>query len=151
MSVAVSDPMTEQPVSDRDFVQLTRLVTEFAWRFDHGEADAVHELFVENGVLDLGGSPLSGRKAIREWGRRTIDERRHPGIRHVCTNMRFVADGHDAAAGVVIITAYLDEGDAEGATLPFAIGEDKDRFARTDQGWRFVYRHWDQLFDRRAR
>ena len=59
-----------------------------------------------------------------------------------------VADAVDAAVGVVITAAYLDEGDAQASTLPFTVGEDNDRFVRTDQGWRFVSRHWDQLFDR---
>jgi hypothetical protein len=49
---------------------------------------------------------------------------------------------------VVITTAYLDERDAKASTLPFTVGEDNDRFVRTDQGWRFVSRQWDQLFDR---
>ena len=43
---------------------------------------------------------------------------------------------------------HVDEGGAGSATLPFAVGEDNDRFVRTVQGWRFASRHWDQLFDR---
>jgi len=59
----------ERMVSDADHVSLSRLVVEFAWRVDHGQADRVWELFVPDGVLDTGGAPLAGHDAIRDWGR----------------------------------------------------------------------------------
>ena len=34
------------PVSDTDYLQLSRLVTEAGWRDDIGQADTLHELFV---------------------------------------------------------------------------------------------------------
>jgi hypothetical protein len=149
MSVQVSEPDTERLVSDADHVQLARLVTELSWRIDHGRADTVHELFAEDGVMHLGESPLSGRKAIGDWGRNLVDEPTYPGIRHVATNMRFAAEGDDAAVGTTLLTAYLDQGDGWARTLPFMVGEDEDRFVRTDQGWRFASRRWHPLFDRR--
>jgi hypothetical protein len=45
-----ADTVPEQLVDDIDHMQLTRLVTEVAWRIDHGKADTVHELFVDDGV-----------------------------------------------------------------------------------------------------
>ena len=36
-----------------------------------------------------------------------------------------VADAVDAAVGVVITTAYLDEGDAQASTLPFTVARDR--------------------------
>jgi hypothetical protein len=49
---------------------------------------------------------------------------------------------------ITLLIQYLDEGDGRGTTLPRAIGEDRDRFMRTDQGWRFVSRSFEQLFVR---
>ncbi|MGN6169660.1 MAG: hypothetical protein ACTHQQ_16040 [Solirubrobacteraceae bacterium] len=43
-----------QPVSDSDYVELSRLITEITSRIDHGRASTVHELNVDNGVLNLG-------------------------------------------------------------------------------------------------
>jgi hypothetical protein len=37
------------PVSNTDYVQLSLLVTEAAWRVDIGQADTFHELFVDDG------------------------------------------------------------------------------------------------------
>jgi hypothetical protein len=62
--------------------------------------------------------------------------------------MRFVADGDDAAEGTTLLVQYLAEGDGLGTTLPRAVGEDRDRFVRTDQGWRFISRSFEQLFVR---
>jgi len=44
MSRADSATATEQLVSETDHVQLSRLVTEHAWRADNGRADTIHEL-----------------------------------------------------------------------------------------------------------
>jgi hypothetical protein len=66
---AVQAALPEQLLSDADHVALSRLVAEISWRIDHGKADTVWELFVPDGVLDTGGTPLAGHQAIREWGR----------------------------------------------------------------------------------
>lgn len=40
-------------VSETDYVQLSRLVTEHAWRVDNGRAHTIHELYVDDGELTL--------------------------------------------------------------------------------------------------
>jgi hypothetical protein len=50
------------PVSDADYVQLCRLVIEHAWRTDNGRSDTLHELWAEDGELDLGSTTLRGRR-----------------------------------------------------------------------------------------
>jgi hypothetical protein len=136
-------------VNDEDHVQLERLVTEVAFRIDHGRAETVHELFLEDGTLDLGDRVLRGKDSIQAWGREIVEQKTYPGIRHVCTNMRFVADGENAAEGIVINTVYMDPAEDPGTTVPFVVGEDYDRFIRTDRGWRFESRRWKALFVRK--
>jgi hypothetical protein len=138
--------MDEQRVGQADHLELTQLVTEIAWRIDHGKADTVHELFVDESEMSLGQTILRGRQQIREWGRQRADATYR--TRHVSTNMRFIADGDDRAEGTTLITQYMDQGDGPGTTVPSAVGEDHDRFARTNQGWRFVSRSFDLLFVR---
>jgi hypothetical protein len=60
-------------VSETDYVQLSRLVTEHAWRVDNGRADTIHERYVDDGELTLLPGPLRGRDALREWGRQIVD------------------------------------------------------------------------------
>jgi hypothetical protein len=138
--------MGERLVGETDHVQLAQLVTEIAWRIDHDKADTVHELFVDEGEMSLGQTILRGRDEIREWGRKRADAT--DCTRHVSTNMRFIADGDDRAEGTTVITQYIDQGAGPGTTVPGAVGEDHDRFVRTDQGWRFVSRSFELLFVR---
>jgi len=44
MSQTKSGPTAELLVSEADHVQLSRLVTEHAWRADNGRAVTIHEL-----------------------------------------------------------------------------------------------------------
>lgn len=136
--------MGEQMVSGSDHLELTRLVVEMAWRIDHGASDSVHELFVEEGVLDLGPAKVEGRLAIRDWGR----ERRTVSYttRHVLSNMRFVADGSERAVGSSTQTVFLSDGTEANPTMPLAVSEYHDRFVRTDQGWRFSSHTIEHVF-----
>ena len=138
---------SEQLVADTDHVQLSRLVTEHAWRVDNGRADTVYELYVDEGVLDVG-TPLCGRQAIHAWGRQLVDAPPWRSIRHVCSNMRFVANGPDAAEGSTLMTVFMVAGPGDATTLPWNVGEDHDRFVRTADGWKLVSRRWVNLFTR---
>jgi SnoaL-like domain len=137
----------DEPVSDADYTQLCRLVIEHAWRTDNGRSDTLHELWAEDGELDLGSSTLRGREAIAEWGRQLVEHPPWLTIHHVCGNMRFVADGPDTAAGSTILTVFMDA-DGSRSSVPFSVGEDRDRFVRTERGWRFVFRRWINLYER---
>lgn len=69
-------------------------------------------------------------------------------IRHVCGNMRFVSDGPDAAEGTTILAFFMVAGSEPAHTQPFSVGEDHDRFVRTEQGRRRLSRPWVELFAR---
>ena len=138
---------TKDPVSEADYLELSRLVIEHTWRVDNGRVDTLHELYMDDGVLDVG-MPLRGREAIREWGRQLVAAPPWSSIRHVCGNMRFVATGPDTAEGTTILTVFMAAGSGPATTLPFSVGEDHDRFVRTADGWRFASRRWVELFGR---
>jgi SnoaL-like domain len=142
-----SSASSGQLVSAADHVELSRLVVEHAWRADNGRADTIHELYVDDGVLDVG-TALHGRQAIREWGRQLVAAQPWRSIRHVCGNMRFVATGANSAEGTTILTVFMVAGPGPATTLPFSVGEDHDRFVRTAQGWKFASRRWVELFSR---
>jgi hypothetical protein len=61
--------------------------------------------------------------------------------------MRFVMDGADAAVGSTILTVFMDANGTK-SSVPFNVGEDHDRFVRTEQGWRFASRRWVELYRR---
>jgi hypothetical protein len=148
MSQAVLATTAEQLVSETDHVQLSRLVTEHAWRADNGRADAIHELYVEDGELILPPTTPRGRQAIYEWGRRLVEAPAWRCISHVCGNMRFVADGANEAEGTTVLTVFMVAGPGAATTVPRTVGEDHDRFVRTEHGWKLVSRRWVELFTR---
>ena len=135
---------TAQLVSDDDYVQLSRLVIEHAWRADHGHAETIHELYADDAEVDAW--TVRGQAAIRELGRQVADAPPWRTVRHVCGNMRFVKLGPDEAEGITVLTVYMVEGDEAATTLPYRVGEDHDRFVRTKDGWRFLQRRHVELF-----
>jgi hypothetical protein len=136
-------------VSDADHLALERLITESAWRVDEGKSDLLSELFIDDGELAIGDEVLKGREAIRAWGRQLEDAGTYKRIRHVVSNMRFVAVDDNTAEGVTVLTVFMD--DETGSSVPWVVGEDHDRFIRTNDGWRFASRRWEQLFARPGR
>ena len=146
MSTKLSNNKGQQLVSDADHVELQRLVTEAAWRVDEGRSETLGDLFAEDGVLVLGNRELSGRDAITAWGRELEASHTFKCIRHVAGNMRFARIGEDEAEGITILTVFMD--DEAHSSIPWSVGEDHDRFARTPDGWRFKSRRWVELFAR---
>jgi hypothetical protein len=136
--------MMDGQLSDADLNELNRLVTELAWRVDHQRADAVADLFVDDGEMVLGSAILRDREEIGAWGRQRVSA--DYATRHVCTNMRFEASGDGAAAGTTVVTVYLHNGDGSGGTRAYTVGEYQDQFVHTPVGWRFRSRRMEQLF-----
>jgi hypothetical protein len=140
----VEASLLEHLVSDADHLSLSRLVVEIAWRIDHSQADRVWELFVVDGVLDTGGTPLVGHDAIRDWGRGRVASTVQ--TRHICSGMRFTDRGSGRATGSTLLTVFMHDGDGRGPALPVVIGEDTDEFVRANGGWRFASRTFETLF-----
>lgn len=140
-------PLAGRLVSDADHVQLTRLVTELAWLVDNRRSSAFGELVTEDAVMDIGGDePLRGRAAIADWGLR-METPPWNSIHHAVANARFVEDGPDAAIGSTLLIVFVDT-DGTRPSVPMFVGEDHDRFVRTDQGWRLASRSWTELYSR---
>ena len=139
---------SDELVSDADYLQLARLVTEHVWRVDNGHADTVFELNTGDAELALvGPEPLRGRDAIREWGLDIASNPPWNTIRHVVSDMHFVNDGPDAGHGTHLVTAFMDA-DGTRSSVPWNLGEDHDRFVRTEEGWRIASRSFVSLFER---
>ena len=155
VTIASQDPSIDsqngssgKPVSESDYVALSRLVIEHTFRADNGLSNTLDELYADNGELILPGAELRGRKAIHEWGRRIVENAPWRVIRHVCGNMRFVSTGPDTAEGVVVLTVFMAAGQDAATTLPLTVGEDHDRYIRTKDGWKLASRKWVELFSR---
>ncbi|HVM52525.1 MAG TPA: nuclear transport factor 2 family protein [Acidimicrobiales bacterium] len=137
-------------MTDADIVAIERacerLVITYTHLVDGGRAAAVADLFTVDGVWSSGGNRLEGREAIRAaFTRRQESDRTS---RHVCTNLLVDVIDADHATGLVYLTLYRHDGSGRGVPEPDLVGEYRDRFARTPEGWRFTERIATMAFER---
>jgi hypothetical protein len=150
---------THETLSNDDWVSLTRLVHELAWRIDY-DPPSVGDLFdptssfsfIENAPKDPDDptpTDVHGRETARKWAadRAKIQRR----TRHVVSNLWFVATGPDTVSGTSVITIYMHDGPGTGEPIPLTVGEYRDTYARQQDGqWLVTSRHLERLFDSRA-
>jgi ketosteroid isomerase-like protein len=137
-------------VTEADVVAIERacerLVVEYTHLVDGGRAAAVADLFAADGVWSSGAARYDGRDAIRAaFATRQASDRTS---RHVCTNLRVDVVDDDHATGLVYLTLYRFDGDGPGAPDPDLVGEYRDAFVRTAEGWRFAERTATAAFQR---
>jgi len=120
-----------------------RLAIDYCHFTDHGNASRVAELFTEDGVWAAGDTVLSGRARILRGFQNRQDNAARTS-RHVCSTMRIDVRDADNAEGCVYLTLYRHDGDPQRKlsplTGPAMVGEYRDVFARTADGWRFARR-----------
>lgn len=120
-----------------------RLVTEYCHFVDHGEAAKIAGQFTENGVWANPANTLSGREAIAKSFQRRQDNTVRIS-RHVCSNLLINVVDESNATGVVYLTLYRHDGEAgrraSPSDVPDVVGEYRDTFVRTAEGWRFKRR-----------
>jgi ketosteroid isomerase-like protein len=131
-----------------------RLIVEYCRLVDFGEAARIADLFTEDGVWSGVDLVLNGREEIRAWFvKRQALERRVS--RHICTNVGVDVVSPDEANSVCYLVNYRhDRREGDDATpvpteVPKFVGECRDAFRRTADGWRFTRRHVDVAFVRR--
>jgi hypothetical protein len=120
-----------------------RLVTEYCHFIDHGEAAKIPTLFAEDGVWASGKIVRNGRAEIAAgFGRRQDNAGRIS--RHVCCNQLVDVIDENSATGVVYVTLFRNDGEVgrrlAPSDVPDLVGEYRDQFVRTAEGWRFKRR-----------
>lgn len=119
-----------------------QLVVAYTHLIDMGEAGKVAELFTEDGIWESAENTMKGGAAIAAgFGQRQANAGRRS--RHVCTNVSVTLTGADCAEGFCYFTLYRADG-VDGPvvfdTVPAMVGEYRDRFRRTPEGWRIAHR-----------
>lgn len=117
-----------------------RLVTEYCHLVDHGEAAKVADQFTDDGVWTSRENTMTGRTAIaRGFAARQANTARMS--RHICNNLLIEVIDEDHARGVVYLTLHRHDGAPERHVSPMGfpemVGEYRDDFVRTPDGWRF--------------
>jgi hypothetical protein len=129
-----------------------RLVTSYCHYVDHGEAAKIAELFTDDGEWLSADIKMIGKEKLRKGfaGRQANTARMS---RHVCNNLLIDVIDEDNAEGVVYLTLYRYDGEVGRKFSPMdeqpaMVGEYRDKFVRTDEGWRFSKRVIDISFIR---
>ena len=126
-----------------------RLVTEYCHLVDHGEAERIADLFSEDGVWKSPEVTMNGQAEVkRGFAARQANVKRMS--RHVCNNFLLNIIDEDHAEGTVYLTLYRHDGEPGRRLSPLEgpqmVGEYRDRFVRTSEGWRFAHREIEISF-----
>jgi ketosteroid isomerase-like protein len=130
-----------------------RLVTAYCHYVDHGQAEQVADLFTEDGVWKSPEVTMEGREQVRKgFGQRQANAGRMS--RHVCNNLLLDVIDEDHAEGTVYLTLYRHDGPEGRRLSPLEqaemVGEYRDKFVRTADGWRIAHREIEISFLRGA-
>ena len=133
--------------------ECARLVALYCHYVDHGEAARIADLFAKDGAWRSPEVTMQGVDEVRRgFASRQANTARMS--RHVCNNLVVDVIDEDHAEGCVYLTLYRHDGE-EGRALspmedqPVLVGEYRDRFVRTADGWRFADREIGVSFLRR--
>jgi hypothetical protein len=133
-------------LDERDCVRLT---AQYCHLIDHGEAARIAELFSEDGIWSSAKNTLTGREAIHD-GFQVRQDAANRISRHVCCNALMEIHDEAHASGVVYVTLYRHDGEPEARVAPLGapaiVGEYRDAFVRTADGWRFARRDFIAAF-----
>ncbi len=120
-----------------------RLIYRYCHYVDHGEAARVADLFTEDGVWFNINTTMNGRDKIRNSFQKRQDNLGRMS-RHVCTNLLIDVVSETEATACVYMSLYFHDGDPERETSPThclqKLGEYRDRFVKTAEGWLFARR-----------
>ena len=129
------------------------LVTDYCHFVDHGEAARIADLFTKDGVWTSEQVTMSGRDELAAGFQRRQDQAARMS-RHVCNNLRLEVIDEDHAQGTVYLTLYRHDGEPGRRLSPLEqpemVGEYRDEFVRTSDGWRISRREIEISFLRRT-
>lgn len=124
-------------------LECARLVARYCHLVDHGEASKIADLFTVDGVWTAPGVEMNGRAQLSA-GFSAREQNTSRKSKHVCNNLLVDVIDEDHAEGTVYLTLYRHDSNDTQAIAPLEgpvlVGEYRDRFVRTDAGWRFQRR-----------
>lgn len=131
-----------------------RLQIEYCHLVDHGNASRIADQFTAEGVWTSPDNTMTGRAEI-EAGFLRRERAVHRRSRHVCTNALIEVKDENNATGVVYLTLHRhddreDPARTRPSEVPDIVGEYRDTFIRTPDGWRFSRREVGVDFARSA-
>ena len=130
-----------------------RLVMQYCHYVDHDEGSKIADLFTADAECKLTQVAMKGQDKIRQIFQKREDNKGRKS-RHVCTNLLIDVVSPEEAYGTVYIILYFHDGEPERERSTTdclqKLGEYRDRFVKTAEGWRFASREMVANFWRPA-
>lgn len=120
------------------------LVLDYAYHRDRLDAQAVAQLFTPGAVMIVQGQTFVGREAIFD----RLAAPNQPVTQHLMSTIRIFPGGPDekTATGVSYASIYLAPANPDGGPASVrnitAVGEYRDEFRLTDEGWKIARREF---------
>jgi ketosteroid isomerase-like protein len=136
--------MQEFPIEDR--LAIGALVTEYAWLLDHRRWHDVAGLCTDDAVLIIRGRQIEGKPGLARWAEhRAANKARR--TQHQMTLVRLEpSPDPDLVTGTAALVLHVAKA-GHGGTYVDLVGEYRDEYVRTPDGWRFRRRHLVTLED----
>ena len=133
-------------LANEDRRALEDLVTEYAWLLDHQRWHEVADLCTDDAVLTIRGRQIEGKPGLAAWAehRATNAARR---TQHQMTLLRLEpTPDPDLVTGTAALVLHVAKA-GHGGTYVDLVGEYRDEYVRTPDGWRFRRRHLVRIED----
>jgi ketosteroid isomerase-like protein len=129
----------------------TRLALEdlnvaFTRHLDHGDVDALVDLFTDDALYTHGERRSEGKAAIEAlFRRRTAGGPRTS--RHICSGLMLEILDASNARGTSVCLSFAADGVPPLPATPFLVADFEDHYRRGGDGrWRFAARHIERIF-----
>lgn len=134
-----------QEISDR--LEIQQLMVDYSTAIDGKDFDALDQIFTADAYIDyrpMGG--IDGRyPEVKAWLARTLP--RFPRYQHMLGNFSLKIEGDRATGRTICFNPMqVNLADGQRQTMFFGLWY-RDRFLRTDQGWRMVERIEEKGFE----
>ncbi|MGI9327454.1 MAG: nuclear transport factor 2 family protein [Pseudomonadales bacterium] len=118
-----------------------RLIMDYALYRDQGNGEALANLFTEDAVLLMNGETFTGHTALKARATNSSDS---PFLTHLMSTVQIYPESVSRARGLSYVSVYLGSPGAAAAKRASlaAVGEYRDQFIKTNQGWKIARREY---------
>jgi ketosteroid isomerase-like protein len=125
---------------------LEDLNAAFTHHLDHGDIEALTQLFTADALYTNGPRESRGREAIETLFRQRVAKGPRTS-RHIYSGLRFDIESDRAATGTSVCLSFAADGTPPLPARPFLVADFVDRYQREDDGrWRFAERQIHRVF-----
>jgi hypothetical protein len=127
---------------------LEDLNAAFTHHLDHGETEALVQLFTRDAIYTNGERRSEGRAAIEALFNNRVAKGPRTS-RHLYSGLRLTIESASVASGSCVCLSFAADGLPPLLAKPFLVADFIDRYRLEDDGhWRFAARHIQPIFVR---